>query len=122
MDILKELFYNDQVAVFVDGKIEVLNIPLKQRLYVIEDIDAMHSIVLKRSPEQLQKEQEHKLKVEAELELLKQTQGEMMARSMMKGKEDTNEYHHCSLGKARTSDESGSSRSKFTAVCSCHPG
>jgi hypothetical protein len=87
-DALKELFYNDQVAVVIDGKLEILNIPLKQRLYVIEDIDAMNSIVLKRSPEQLKQEQEHKLKVEAEMELLKQTQGELMARNMMKGKED----------------------------------
>jgi len=89
-DALKDLFYNDEVNVFVDGKLHVLNIPLKQRLYVIEDIDAMHSIVIKRSTEQIQKEQEHKLRVEAEMELLKQTQGEMMARNMMKGKDDAN--------------------------------
>ena len=87
-DALKELFYNDQVNVVIDGKLEVLNIPLKQRLYVIEDIDAMNSVVLKRSPEQIQKEEEYKLKLDAEIELLKQTQGEVMARSMIKGKED----------------------------------
>ena len=87
-DSLKELFYNDQVNVVIDGKLEVLNIPLKQRLYVIEDIDAMNSVVIKRSPEQIQKEEEHRLKLEAEMELLKQTQGEVMARSMIKGKED----------------------------------
>jgi len=86
-DSLKELFYSDQINVLVDGKVEVLNIPLKQRLYVIEDIDAMHSVVLKRSQEQIQQEQDHKLKLEAEMELLKQTQGEVMARSMIQGKE-----------------------------------
>jgi len=87
---LKDLFYKDDVNVILDGKLQVLNIPLKHRLYVIEDIDAMNSIVLKRSADQLKKEQEHALKVEAELELLKQTQGEMMARSMMKGKDESN--------------------------------
>jgi hypothetical protein len=89
-EALKDLFYNDQVNVVIDEKIQVLNIPLKQRLYVIEDIDAMNSIVIKRSSEQIAKEQEHKLKVEAEVELLKQTQGEMMTRNMMKGKDDPN--------------------------------
>jgi SpoVK/Ycf46/Vps4 family AAA+-type ATPase len=78
------------VAVFLDGKVEVLNIPLKHRLYVIEDIDAMHSIVLKRSADQLKQEQEHKLKLEAEMELLKQTQGEFMARNMVQGKDSSN--------------------------------
>jgi len=89
-EALKDLFYKDEVNVILDGKLQVLNIPLKHRLYVIEDIDAMNSIVLKRSADQLKKEQEHALKVEAELELLKQTQGEMMARSMLKGKDESN--------------------------------
>jgi len=90
-DALKELFYSDEVNVVLDGKLQVLNIPLKQRLYVIEDIDAMNSVVLKRSAEQLQQEQAHKLKLEAELELLKQTQGDMMARSMIQGKDESNQ-------------------------------
>jgi len=90
-DALKELFYSDEVNVVLDGKLQVLNIPLKQRLYVIEDIDAMNSVVLKRSAEQIQQEQSHKLKLEAELELLKQTQGDMMARNMMQGKDESNQ-------------------------------
>jgi len=90
-DALKDLFYSDEVNVVLDGKVQVLNIPLKQRLYVIEDIDAMNSVVLKRSAEQLQQEQAYKLKLEAELELLKQTQGDMMARNMMQGKDESNQ-------------------------------
>jgi hypothetical protein len=87
-EALKDLFYNEQVQVLQDSKTEILNIPLKHRLYVIEDIDAMNSVVIKRSEEEIQKEKEHKLRVEAEMELLKQQQGESMARSMMKGKTD----------------------------------
>jgi hypothetical protein len=47
-DALKDLFYNENVHVAVEGKTEVLNIPLKNRLYVIEDIDAMGDTVLRR--------------------------------------------------------------------------
>jgi shikimate kinase len=88
-DALKDLFYNDQVNVLGDGKTEVLNIPLRQRIYVIEDIDAMNSIVIKRSAEELEKERQHKLQLEAEIEHLKRAQGETLARNMVKGKEDT---------------------------------
>ena len=88
-DALKDLFYNEQVTVLLaDGKREVLTIPIKQRLYVIEDIDAMNSIVIKRSQDQVKAEQERKVRVEAEMELLKQTQGEAVARNMMRGKTD----------------------------------
>ena len=88
-DALKELFYNEQVSVLLaEGKREVLTIPIKQRLYVIEDIDAMNSIVIKRSQDQIKAEQERKVRVEAEMELLKQTQGEAVARNMMRGKTD----------------------------------
>jgi deoxyadenosine/deoxycytidine kinase len=90
-DALKDLFYSDEVNVTLDGKLQVLNIPLKQRLYVIEDIDAMNSVVLKRSAEQLQQEQDYKLKLEAELVLLKQTQGDMMARNMIQGKDESSQ-------------------------------
>jgi SpoVK/Ycf46/Vps4 family AAA+-type ATPase len=85
---LKDLFYNEQVHILQDGKTEVLTIPLKHRLYVIEDIDAMESVVIKRSAEQLKREEEKKLKLEAEMEILKQTQGQAMALSMMGGKKD----------------------------------
>lgn len=87
-EALKDLFYNEQVQVLTDSKTEVLNIPLKHRLYVIEDIDAMNSVVIKRSEEEIQKEKEYKLRVEAEMEIVKQTQGDAIARSMMKGKTD----------------------------------
>jgi hypothetical protein len=85
-ETLKSLFYNEQVHVLQDGKTEVLNIPLKQRLYVIEDIDAMESVVIKRSTEDKKKEEERKLKVQAEMELLKMTQGEVVAKNMLSGK------------------------------------
>lgn len=47
---LKHLFYSDEVHVFDGTKTEVLHIPIQQRLYVIEDIDAMKSVVTKRKP------------------------------------------------------------------------
>ena len=47
-DSLKDLFYNETVHVFNGDKLEQLTIPLKQRLYVVEDIDAMSSVVIKR--------------------------------------------------------------------------
>lgn len=88
-EALKDLFYNEQVKVMMgEGKMEVLNIPLKHRLYVIEDIDAMNSVVIKRSATQTKAEEERKIRVEAEMELLKRTQGEAMARTMMAGKQD----------------------------------
>ena len=48
---LKNLFYNDELIVYdsVINKAESLFIPIAERMYVIEDIDAMKSIVLKRS-------------------------------------------------------------------------
>jgi len=46
---LKALFYNDELPVLDNnGRFETINIPLNQRLYLIEDIDAMESVVLKR--------------------------------------------------------------------------
>jgi len=86
-EALKDLFYNDVVHNFVDGKLEILNIPIKQRVYVIEDIDAMDSVVIKRTAEQVKKEELKKLKVEAEVELLKQTQGYDAANRMLNGKD-----------------------------------
>jgi ABC-type multidrug transport system ATPase subunit len=48
---LKHLFYNEELMVFnpVTNKAETLHIPISERLYVIEDIDAMKSVVLKRT-------------------------------------------------------------------------
>ena len=86
-ETLKDLFYNDQVVVLHEGKRETLNIPLKQRLYVIEDIDAMDSVVLKRNAQETNEDKERKIKVQAEVEHLKQTQGEAMAKAMLHGKQ-----------------------------------
>jgi ABC-type multidrug transport system ATPase subunit len=85
-EALKDLFYNEQIHILQDGKTEVLSIPLKHRLYVIEDIDAMESVVTKRSTEDKKKEEEKKLKLQAEMELLKLTQGEVVAKNMVSGK------------------------------------
>jgi len=87
-EALKDLFYNDIVHNFVDGKLEVLNIPIKQRIYVIEDIDAMDSVVIKRTSEQVKKEEINKLKLMAEVELLKHTQGIDAANRMLNGKDN----------------------------------
>jgi SpoVK/Ycf46/Vps4 family AAA+-type ATPase len=48
---LKHLFYNEELMVFnpVTNKAETLHIPISERLYVIEDIDAMKSVVSKRT-------------------------------------------------------------------------
>lgn len=90
-DAIKELFYNDNVNILQDGKMEVLNIPIKQRIYVIEDIDAMNSVVIKRSKEDVKQDQERKLKLEAEVEFLRQTQGKDIANRMMEGKQGSEE-------------------------------
>lgn len=85
-EALKDLFYNEQVHVWDNNKMEVLNIPLKNRLYVIEDIDAMESVVVKRSKDAQKEEEERKIRIAAEMELLKQQQGETLAKAMMNGK------------------------------------
>jgi SpoVK/Ycf46/Vps4 family AAA+-type ATPase len=87
-EALKDLFYNEQVHVWDNNKMEVLNIPLKNRLYVIEDIDAMDSVVVKRSKEVQKEDEERKIRVAAEMELLKQQQGEIMAKAMINGKKN----------------------------------
>lgn len=45
---LTHLFFNDEIHVWDNGKTERYNIPVSERMYVIEDIDAMGDIVLKR--------------------------------------------------------------------------
>lgn len=46
-EALKNLFFNDVVMVH-DGEItQTLNIPVRNRIYIIEDIDRMESVVLK---------------------------------------------------------------------------
>jgi hypothetical protein len=45
---LNHLFFNDEINVWDNGKTERYTIPVNERMYVIEDIDAMGDIVLKR--------------------------------------------------------------------------
>jgi hypothetical protein len=54
---LTHLFFNDEINVLDGGKTERYTIPVNERMYVIEDIDAMGEIVLRR---ELKKPQEKK--------------------------------------------------------------
>lgn len=45
---LTHLFFNDEIHVYDNGKTERYTIPVNERMYVIEDIDAMGEVVLKR--------------------------------------------------------------------------
>lgn len=54
---LNHLFFNDEINVMDGGKSERYTIPVNERMYVIEDIDAMGDIVLRR---ELKKPQEKK--------------------------------------------------------------
>jgi mitochondrial chaperone BCS1 len=46
---LKNLFFNERITVLTDGKNEVYNIPLDERIYVIEDIDCISNVVYSRN-------------------------------------------------------------------------
>ncbi len=48
-EALKNLFFNDTVLVHDGEMMQTLHIPVRNRIYIIEDIDAMDSVVLKRS-------------------------------------------------------------------------
>jgi hypothetical protein len=58
---LNHLFFNDEINVMDGGKSERYTIPVNERMYVIEDIDAMGDIVLRR---ELKKPQEKKIKMD----------------------------------------------------------
>jgi hypothetical protein len=45
---LSHLFFNDEIHVWDNGKTERYTIPVNERMFVIEDIDAMGDIVLRR--------------------------------------------------------------------------
>jgi hypothetical protein len=47
-EALKNLFFNDTVLVNDGEMTQTLHIPVRNRIYIIEDIDAMDSVVLKR--------------------------------------------------------------------------
>lgn len=49
-EALKNLFFNDVVTVNDGEMISTLNIPVRNRIYIIEDIDRMNSVVLKSEP------------------------------------------------------------------------
>lgn len=48
-EALKNLFFNDTVLVNDGEMTQTLHIPVRNRIYIIEDIDAMDSVVLKRT-------------------------------------------------------------------------
>lgn len=58
---LNHLFFNDEINVMDGGKSERYTIPVNERMYVIEDIDAMGEIVLRR---EFKKPQEKKIKMD----------------------------------------------------------
>lgn len=45
---LRDLFFNEQIHVKHQNRCEMVTVPLEQRIYVIEDIDCLSSIVYKR--------------------------------------------------------------------------
>jgi hypothetical protein len=47
-DQLRNLFFNDEINVWDNGKADRYTIPVNERIYVIEDIDAMGDTVLRR--------------------------------------------------------------------------
>ena len=46
---LNNLFFNEDVAVLKNGKSEIYNIPLDERIYVMEDVDCDNEILLDRA-------------------------------------------------------------------------
>jgi len=58
---LTHLFFNDEINVWDNGKTERYTIPVNERMYVIEDIDAMGEIVLCRKWKKPDVKQEPKM-------------------------------------------------------------
>lgn len=50
---LRNLFFNEKVDIIQDGRTESFNIPINERLYVIEDIDCLTDVVNKRKEEKI---------------------------------------------------------------------
>lgn len=62
---LENLFYNEQIQVFQNGKTDTYTIPIDKRLYVFEDIDCQCDVILERNnknKEQLLEEENKRLK------------------------------------------------------------
>lgn len=60
---LNHLFFNDEINVIDNGKTERFIIPVTERMYVIEDIDAMGDTVLKREWKKPESKKEVKMDV-----------------------------------------------------------
>jgi hypothetical protein len=58
---LSHLFFNDEINVWDNGKTERYTIPVNERMYVIEDIDAMGDIVLRREWKKIEAKPEIKM-------------------------------------------------------------
>lgn len=56
---LRNLFFNEDVKVIKNGKTEIYNIPLNERIYVLEDVDCDNEILLDR---EFKTKEEHKKK------------------------------------------------------------
>lgn len=49
---LRDLFFNESVCVLQDGRTETFNIPINERIYVIEDIDCLTDVLNERKKEE----------------------------------------------------------------------
>lgn len=79
---LQHLFFNDEIYVYNGTNTEKYTIPVSERLYVIEDIDAMGDMVLRREwkkPEPVQPKREE----DAWLERQKETEKEVIDLSFI---------------------------------------
>lgn len=73
---LQHLFFNDEIYVYNGTNTEKYTIPVSERLYVIEDIDAMGDMVLRREwkkPEPVQPKREEDAWLERQKESEKET-------------------------------------------------
>jgi len=52
---LQNLFFNENVKVIKDGKTEIYNIPLNERIYVMEDVDCDNELLLDRKYKTIKK-------------------------------------------------------------------
>lgn len=80
---LQHLFFNDEIHVYNGSVTEKYTIPVSERLYVIEDIDAMGDTVLRREWKKPQIVQKPKTEEDAWLERQKESEKETIDLSFL---------------------------------------
>lgn len=80
---LQHLFFNDEIHVYNGINTEKYTIPVSERLYVIEDIDAMGDIVLRREWKRPQPMEKPKTEEDAWLERQKESEKETIDLSFL---------------------------------------